>query len=86
MKNSRRPVRQCSSSVEELSVRSAPRAKTGVRATVSEDEIRIHAYQLYERRLSERRRLSEDHSMEDWLAAETHLKARKNRASKTTAS
>ena len=51
----------------------------------SAEEIRAHAYQLYQRRLCERRRLSEDRSVDDWLTAEAHLKARKNRASKTTA-
>jgi len=59
-------------------------AKTGVSTAASEDEIRIHAYQLYERRVSEHRRGSEDRSLEDWLTAEADLKARKNRANKTT--
>lgn len=44
----------------------------------------MHAFQLYQRRLSEHYRVSEDRSVEDWLAAEAHLKARKNRANKTT--
>ena len=84
MSNPRRPVRQCSSPSAEPSARPKASAKTGGNKAVSEDEIRIHAYQLYERRLSEHRRLSADRSIEDWLAAEIHLKARKNRASKTT--
>jgi hypothetical protein len=60
-------------------------AQTGISNAVSEDEVRIHAYQLYERRLSEHRGGSEDRSVEDWLTAEAHLNARKNRANKTTA-
>ena len=75
------PVRR--PSAERLANPTVP-AKTGVSTAVSEDEVRVHAYQLYERRLSERRILSEDRSVEDWLAAEAQLKARKNRANKTT--
>ena len=52
----------------------------GQSSTVPEDEIRIHAYQLYKRRGG-----SEDHAVEDWLMAEAHLTARKNRANKTIA-
>jgi hypothetical protein len=58
--------------------------QTDICAQASEDEVRVHAFQLYERRLSEPCRVSEDRSVEDWLAAEAHLKARKNRANKTT--
>ncbi len=63
--------------------RLATSARTEVPTAISEDEVRIHAYQLYEGRLSEHRRLSADHSVEDWLAAEAHLMARKNSAGKT---
>ena len=59
-------------------------ATTGVSAPASEDEVRIHAYELYQRGLSEHRRSSEDRSVEDWLTAESDLNARKNRANKTT--
>jgi hypothetical protein len=58
--------------------------QTDVHTPASEDEVRAHAFQLYKRRLSEHYRLSEDRSVEDWLAAEAHLKARKNRANETT--
>lgn len=83
------PGRRHSSPSAERLARPTASAKTSVSAAVSEDEVRIHAYLLYERRLSERRLserrlLSEDRSVEDWLAAEAHLKARKNRANKTT--
>lgn len=53
---------------------------TGVSTVVSDDEIRHHAYQLYKSRGG-----CNDHAVEDWLAAEAHLKARKNRANKTIA-
>ena len=76
------PVRQPPSP----STRATISAKSGVSTAVSEDEVRIYAYQLYERRLSEHRRGFEDRSVEDWLAAEAHLRARKNRANKTTVS
>ena len=59
----------------------SPQASISI--SVSEDEIRPHAYQLYQRRLSEHCRSFEDRSVEDWLTAEAHLKARKNRANKT---
>ena len=59
----------------------SPQASSSI--SVSEDEIRTHAYQLYQRRVSEHCRSSEDRSVEDWLTAEAHLKARKNRANKT---
>ena len=77
-------VRQPSSTSAGPLARPTTSARTGVSTAVSEDEIRIHAYKLYERRLSEHRSLSEDRSVEDWLTAETHLKARRNRANKTT--
>jgi Protein of unknown function (DUF2934) len=44
---------------------------------VSDEEIRIHAYGLYERRGG-----AEDRAVEDWLSAESYLAARKNRANK----
>ena len=72
-----------SPSAERLARPTTP-AKTEVSTVVSEDEVRVHAYQLYERRLSESRILSEDRSVADWFAAEAQLKARKNRANKTT--
>jgi hypothetical protein len=56
-------------------------AQSSVANVVSEDEVRIHAYELYERRGN-----TEDRALEDWLKAEDHLAARKNRANKTTAS
>ena len=46
-------------------------------AGVSEDAIRTHAYELYERRGR-----SQGHAVEDWLTAEAHLMARKNRVDK----
>ena len=46
-------------------------------STVTDDEIRIYAYGLYERRGS-----TEGGAVEDWLAAEAYLAARKNRANK----
>jgi len=58
-------------------------AKPDFAGAVSADEVRIHAFQLYERRLSERRRLLVDRSVDDWLTAEGHLRARKNRANET---
>lgn len=48
-----------------------------VTASVSDDDIRAQAYQLYERRGR-----AEGHAVEDWLAAERYLRARKNRANK----
>jgi len=48
--------------------------------TISEEEVRIHAYLLYERRGG-----SEDHAVEDWLTAEAHVWARRNRANKAIA-
>jgi Protein of unknown function (DUF2934) len=45
--------------------------------TVSDDEIRVYAHELYERRGG-----TEDRAIEDWLAAESYLAARKNRANK----
>jgi len=77
-------VRQASSTSAEPLARPTTSARTGMSTAISEDEIRIHAYQLYERRVSEHRSLSQDRSAEDWLAAEVQLKARKNRANKTT--
>ena len=44
---------------------------------VSDDEIRIYAHELYQRRGG-----AEDRAVEDWLSAESHLAARKNRANK----
>jgi Protein of unknown function (DUF2934) len=44
---------------------------------VSDDEIRIYAYELYEHRGG-----TGDRAVEDWLAAEAYLAARKNRANK----
>jgi hypothetical protein len=54
--------------------------KNSVAAVVSDDEVRIRAYEIYERRGN-----TEDRAVEDWLKAEDHLTARKNRANKTTA-
>ena len=48
-----------------------------VAASVSDDDIRAQAYRLYERRGR-----TEGHAIEDWLAAERYLRARKNRANK----
>lgn len=45
--------------------------------SVSDDEIRNHAYQLYELRGR-----TEGHALEDWVTAERYLKARRNRANK----
>jgi len=44
---------------------------------VSDEQIRIHAYELYQRRGG-----TEDRAVEDWLSAEASLAARKNRANK----
>ncbi len=44
---------------------------------VSDDEIRIYAHELYQRRGG-----TEDRAVEDWLSAESYLAARKNRANK----
>lgn len=84
MSGPKRPVSHSSLPSAEPLARPTSAAQTGVPTAVSSDEIRIHAYQLYERRLSEHSRPPEDRSVEDWLAAEVHLKARKNRANKTT--
>lgn len=48
-----------------------------VPSVVSADEIRNHAYQLYELRGR-----TEGRALEDWLTAERYLRARKNRANK----
>lgn len=50
---------------------------TPVAGAVSDDEIRDHAYKLYELRGH-----TEGHALEDWFAAERYLSARKNRANK----
>ncbi len=42
-----------------------------------DDEIRIYAYEIYQHRGG-----NGDHAVEDWLAAEAYLAARKNRANK----
>lgn len=44
---------------------------------ISDDEIRLYAHELYQRRGG-----TEDRAVEDWLAAESYLAARKNRANK----
>jgi hypothetical protein len=54
--------------------------KKGPASDVSEHEVRIYAYELYERRGG-----TEDHAVEDWLMAEAHLAARRNRANQTIA-
>jgi Protein of unknown function (DUF2934) len=51
--------------------------RTSTVSAVTDDEIRIYAYGLYERRGG-----SENRAVEDWLAAEAYLAARKNRANK----
>ena len=48
-----------------------------VSGAVSHDEIRDHAYKLYELRGR-----TEGYALEDWFAAERYLSARKNRANK----
>lgn len=48
-----------------------------VTTPVSDDEIRNHAYQLYELRGR-----TEGCALEDWIAAERYLRALKNRANK----
>lgn len=48
-----------------------------LRGAPSDDEIRHHAYKLYELRGR-----MEGCAVEDWLTAERHLTARKNRANK----
>lgn len=58
-------------------VESRTSAETDLSASVSEGAIRTHAYELYERRGR-----SQGHAVEDWLTAEAHLMARKNRADK----
>lgn len=55
-------------------------AKKGPASDVSEHEVRIYAYELYERRGS-----TEDHAVEDWLRAEADLAARGNHANRTIA-
>jgi len=60
--------------------RPASSTQTTLSSTVSEDEVRMHAYQLYERRGG-----SGDHAVADWLRAEAQLTARRNRANKTLA-
>ena len=64
-------------------VSAKPEASAGraLSSAPSEDEIRSYAYQIYERRADSR-----DHAVEDWLTAEAHLTARKNRANKKLAS
>jgi DUF2934 family protein len=54
--------------------------ETDVSITVSEDAVRVHAYELYKHR-----GCSQDNAVEDWLTAEAHLLARKNRANKKLA-
>ena len=49
----------------------------GESSTVLDDEIRNHAYLLYELRGR-----TEGHAVEDWLIAEGYLRARRNRANK----
>ena len=52
-------------------------ATTPTVSALTDDEIRICAYGLYERRGG-----TEDRAVEDWLAAQAYLAARKNRANK----
>jgi DUF2934 family protein len=52
-------------------------AETDLLSRISEEAIRIHAYELYERRGR-----SHGYAVEDWLTAEAHLMARKNHANK----
>jgi Protein of unknown function (DUF2934) len=49
--------------------------KSGPASAVLEQEVRIAAYQLYERRGG-----TPDHAVEDWLTAEAHLVAHGSRA------
>ena len=73
MKNPPVPGQQPSS----RSPQAAPLAKPAPAGTresanaVSEQQVRTYAYELYERRGG-----TENHAVEDWLAAETHLAAR----------
>jgi DUF2934 family protein len=55
-------------------------ARKGPVSDVAEHEVRIYAYELYERRGG-----TEDHAVEDWLTAEAHLAARRNRSNQTIA-
>ena len=57
--------------------RPAAAGTTDLSAVISDDEVRNHAYQLYERRGG-----AEGKAVDDWLTAEAHLRARKNRANK----
>jgi len=49
--------------------------KSGPAGAVLEEEVRMAAYELYERRGG-----TPDHAVEDWLTAEAHLVARGSRA------
>jgi hypothetical protein len=49
--------------------------KTGPATAVLEQDVRIAAYELYERRGG-----SPDHALEDWLTAEAQLVERRSRA------
>jgi Protein of unknown function (DUF2934) len=49
--------------------------KSGPASAVLEQEVRIAAYELYERRGG-----TPEHAVEDWLTAEAHLVARRSRA------
>lgn len=49
--------------------------KSGPVSAVLEQEVRLAAYELYERRGG-----IPDHAVEDWLTAEAHLAARRSRA------
>jgi Protein of unknown function (DUF2934) len=77
--DSKAGVRQNSPSVhvQTASASTAGFEREPVPSAVSDDEIRNHAYQLYERRGR-----TEGRVLEDWLAAEGYLRSRKNRANK----
>jgi len=68
----RSPAKQCNpaSQVKQAVTSVVPKP-------VSDDEIRLYAHELYLRRGG-----TEDRAIEDWLAAESYLAARKNRANK----
>jgi len=72
-------VRQSSLSVsaETVFAEAARLPRRPVTSPVSDDEIRNHAYRLYELRGR-----TEGSALEDWIAAERYLRALKNRANK----
>lgn len=80
MVDSKVRVRQSSSLSTQTKPLAEPEAsaQTVQDSVASEHDVRIYAYELYERRGG-----TEDHAAEDWLEAERQVAALRNLASKT---